>query len=55
LINNRGIFVPKPVFGAGAEYVGAAFLIAVGGAIGLRVGGPPAPASGFRCCGPRSP
>jgi general L-amino acid transport system permease protein len=35
-INNRGMFVPKPVFGAGAEYVGAAFMIAVLATIGLR-------------------
>jgi general L-amino acid transport system permease protein len=36
-INNRGIFVPRPIFGAGAEYVLAAFLIAILGSIGLRI------------------
>jgi general L-amino acid transport system permease protein len=36
-VNNRGIFVPRPTFGAGAEYVLAAFLIAILGSIGLRI------------------
>ena len=36
-VNNRGIFVPRPIFGAGAEYVLAAFLIAILGSIGLRI------------------
>ena len=36
-INNRGIFLPRPIFGAGAEYAFAALLIAILASIGLRV------------------
>jgi general L-amino acid transport system permease protein len=35
LLNNRGLYVPEPVFGAGAGWIGAAFLLAVFGAIGF--------------------
>lgn len=28
-INQRGIFVPKPIYGSGAEYIGIAFLVAI--------------------------
>jgi general L-amino acid transport system permease protein len=33
LLNNRGLYVPEPVFGAGAGLIGAAFLLAVFGSI----------------------
>ncbi len=33
LLNNRGLYVPEPVFGPGAGLIGAAFLIAVFGSI----------------------
>jgi general L-amino acid transport system permease protein len=35
LLNNRGLYVPEPVFGVGAGWIGAAFLLAVFGAIGF--------------------
>jgi general L-amino acid transport system permease protein len=36
LLNNRGIIVPAPVFGAGADAVGVAVLAGIAAAIGLR-------------------
>ncbi|MCO4054749.1 MAG: amino acid ABC transporter permease [Bosea sp.] len=33
MLNNRGLFVPEPVFGAGAGLIGAAFLLAVFGSL----------------------
>jgi general L-amino acid transport system permease protein len=33
LLNNRGLYVPEPVFGTGAGLIGAAFLLAVFGSI----------------------
>ncbi len=36
-INNRGIIVPRPIFGAGTEFVLAAFLLAILATLGLRV------------------
>lgn len=33
LLNNRGLYVPEPVFGPGAGLIGAAFLLAVFGSI----------------------
>jgi general L-amino acid transport system permease protein len=36
-LNNRGLFLPKPIFGAGFEAVLAALLIGIGGAIAFRV------------------
>ncbi len=35
-INNRGIIVPRPIFGAGTELVLAAFLLAILASLGLR-------------------
>ncbi|MCX7326524.1 MAG: amino acid ABC transporter permease [Hyphomicrobiales bacterium] len=37
LLNNRGLYVPEPVFGAGAGLIGAAFLLAVFGSIAFYV------------------
>ena len=36
-LNSRGLFVPRPIFSEGAEFVGAAFLLAIVAAIGLRL------------------
>jgi len=36
-INNRGIIMPRPIFGAGTEFVLAVFLLAVLASLGLRV------------------
>ena len=36
-INNRGIFVPRPVFGAGSEFVLAVLLLAIAATIWLRI------------------
>ena len=36
-LNTRGLFVPRPVFGAGAEFVLASFVLGLGLAVGLRV------------------
>jgi general L-amino acid transport system permease protein len=33
LLNNRGLYVPRPEFGAGAQWIGAALLAAVGAAL----------------------
>jgi general L-amino acid transport system permease protein len=37
LLNNRGLYVPEPVFGAGAGLIGAAFLLAVFGSIAFYI------------------
>ena len=37
LLNNRGLYVPEPVFGAGAGLIGAAFLLAVFSSIAFYV------------------
>jgi general L-amino acid transport system permease protein len=36
-INNRGIFVPRPIFGAGSEFVLAVLLLAIAATIWLRI------------------
>ena len=36
-INNRGIFVPRPVFGAGSQFVLAVLLLAIAATIWLRI------------------
>ena len=36
-LNNRGIFLPEPVFGAGAGLAGLALLAGIAGAIGYRI------------------
>src|SRR5207249_5434546 len=36
-INNRGIFVPRPIFGAGSEFVLAVLLLAIPATFWLRV------------------
>jgi general L-amino acid transport system permease protein len=35
-LNNRGLFVPEPVFGAGAQWVGAAIIVSIAAAIFTR-------------------
>ena len=56
-LNNRGIFVPAPVFGTGAGYVGLAVVLALvltlAIALSGRGAGKSAPASSFRCSGLR--
>ena len=37
LLNNRGLYVPEPVFGPGAGLIGAAFLLAVFGSIAFYI------------------
>ncbi len=37
LLNNRGLFLPQPVFGEGASLIGIAFLLALFGSIAFRV------------------
>ncbi len=36
-LNNRGIIVPAPIFGAGAGYVGFALVLGIVGAVALRI------------------
>jgi general L-amino acid transport system permease protein len=36
-LNNRGLFVPKPIFGAGFEAVPIAFVLGIAGAIAFRI------------------
>jgi len=37
LLNNRGLFLPKPSFGAGIEAVPVAFLLGIAGAVAFRI------------------